>query len=372
VGTASRAIISALFVLAAAASGTMISPRPVASQPVERDPSKAFTEVVRTWAEVNHVNGVVLVVRRDGQTLVDMAFGSATPGETVPVQSLSKAITAACVGTLIRDNKLTFNTPLSTALAHWFERHGRPMDERLLNATIEQLITHRSGLEGNEDPERAFWSVVRKHLRSHSASRADDTALLLELLKRPLPRMPGEGFAYSNVGYIVLAEVIKEISGTNYEGYCRSAVFDPMGIRSARLSPRNAIHSGAGGWEMTGADYLAFYEALFTGKIIPDSLIGPWIREQRAHTGQKDSPIWYGLGTNVREGRGGRLRFFHGGLWGWRQADAFDGPIFASEASYVARVEDGTSWLVAWRPTGEGLQRSLDQELWKAYRSVWP
>ena len=60
-------------------------------------------------------------------------------------------ITGVCLATLVRDGKVTFAMPMRDALAQFFKRHGRPADRRFEDVTVEQLLTHRSGLAGNRD-----------------------------------------------------------------------------------------------------------------------------------------------------------------------------------------------------------------------------
>jgi CubicO group peptidase (beta-lactamase class C family) len=64
------------------------------------------------------------------------------------IGSMSKAITAVAIATLIRDGKLSFVTPMSQAPAEFFKRQGRPSDRRFEAVTIEQLLVHRSGMLG--------------------------------------------------------------------------------------------------------------------------------------------------------------------------------------------------------------------------------
>ena len=62
------------------------------------------------------------------------------------IASLSKAITGACVATLVRDGKLAFTTPLRDAMPQFFKQYGAPVDQRLYQATVEELLVHRAGL----------------------------------------------------------------------------------------------------------------------------------------------------------------------------------------------------------------------------------
>ena len=65
-------------------------------------------------------------MRRDGRTVHQAGIGGANPAGAYLLASLSKAITGACIATLVRDGKLDFDTPLSKALAKFFTANGRP------------------------------------------------------------------------------------------------------------------------------------------------------------------------------------------------------------------------------------------------------
>ena len=101
------------------------------------------------------------------------------------IGSMSKPITGVCIATLIRDGKLAFTTPLRDALAGFFRRHGPPADRRLESVTIEQLLTHRSGLAGNDDddPMQDIW---RRRAAQGLAHVASPEPLLAEHFKHPL------------------------------------------------------------------------------------------------------------------------------------------------------------------------------------------
>src|SRR3954464_2426919 len=112
---------------------------------------EAFGIVLKDWAARHRIQRAVVVVRRAGKIVYRDAVGGADPTTPVHLASLSKAITGACIATLIRDGKLGFDTPLSSALAKFFAANGRPADPRLPGVTVAQLLTHRAGFPGNPD-----------------------------------------------------------------------------------------------------------------------------------------------------------------------------------------------------------------------------
>jgi len=59
------------------------------------------------------------------------------------------------------------------------------------------------------------------------------------MMSVPLDFAPGTSATYSNVGYIILGELIATVAKQTYEKFVTDNVFKPMGIKSARLNPRD-------------------------------------------------------------------------------------------------------------------------------------
>src|SRR5262249_5603282 len=153
----------------------------------------------------------VAAVRRQGETMFLKAHGT-DPHAPSLIGSMSKPITGACIGTLIRDGKLGFTTSLREALSGFFRAHGPPADSRLENVTMEQLLTHRSGLLGNDegDPMQEMW---RRGAANGTAHIASVEPLLAEHFKYRLASEPGHRASYSNTGFVVLSAIIEEATG---------------------------------------------------------------------------------------------------------------------------------------------------------------
>jgi CubicO group peptidase (beta-lactamase class C family) len=114
---------------------------------------------------------------------------------------------------------------------------------------------------------------------------------------------PGERFCYCNSGYVVLALIAERVSGVAFpqlvtERVCRSAgMVDTGFLRSDELpagtalgylplpgrSRTNVFHlpvlgSGDGGIYSTVVDINAFWQSLFTGKIVPSRWVAQMVR----------------------------------------------------------------------------------------------
>ena len=262
--------------------------------------------------------------------------------------SLSKMITGVCLATLVRDGKLAFTTPMRDALTQFFAQYGRPVDARFEDVTVEQLLVHRSGLAGNPDgdPMSRIWRTRAQSGQGHLAA---PQPMLAEHLKKPLLREPGSRFAYSNTGYLVLTAIIEEKSGKPYEDYCREAVFDKLGIKSARLDPNFRHYSGAGGWTINGADYLALLEVFDPKNNFLGEETKSWIDRMQTRWDNLRSGGWYSLGVFTSAGDG-RWHVSHSGMLNSRGKTAAGKPTTAIVSSFAYRRADGTSVFVAMTP----------------------
>ncbi len=367
VGGCALAIAAALWLsgdvggLAAGPAATVTPPAPSASAQ-----ETAYTAAFDVWRAANDPETAILVVGRGGNPIFASAHNTDANGPSF-IGSMSKAVTAACVATLIRDGHLSFATPMREALAGFFRSHGRPLDPRFEDVTIEQLLTHRSGLHDNRtgDP----WStILRERIAQHLMDLGSPQPLLVEYLSRNmLAGAPGGPFAYSNFGYLVLTAVIEERGGRPFEDYCRDNVFTPLGLRSAKLNPEWRIFGGAAGWYMTGADYLRFYEIFDHAHPFLGDEVKSWIDAVRGHWGQTTNEWWYSLGvrTSAREGR---WAVRHSGLLASTGLDGQGRPVAAVINSLASRTPSGTGIFIAVRPQSGA--RGMDDKILGLNREI--
>ena len=330
-----------------------------------------FSTALKAWADRHRVRAATIVVRRDGRIVHEARHGGADPAAPVHLASLSKPITGTCVAALIRDRKLTLDTPVANALAKFFRAHGNPADRRARAITVAELLTHRSGLAGAEDgDDAATGSVLKAHLTAHSPREARTTEYLKAVLRRPLARDAGQRYSYSNANYLVLGAVIEEASGRPYEDYCREAVLIPAGAKGT-LDPTWRVMGPYGGWRLSGRDYLAFFETFDVagGRLGPE--LRTWMLASEGKTyGKAKPPIWYGPGIRLRQDMEGVV-VWHGGQWGRTLPPDDKGPLSTNFNTLAMRMPDGTSWFVWASPSvSAGARTELDRELLAAYRKV--
>lgn len=327
----------------------------------------------RGWMTKHDRKAGGLALLHKGKPVHEAAMGRIAVGTPVPLASLSKAVTGVCIGGLVDRGKLSFETPLSQALAKTLVRIGLPTDQRLSNVTIAQLLTHRAGYDrGSSDPATGPLST---YLLGATAKNTAFDDRLKALLRLKLSAAPGERYAYTNAPYLILGAVVEEASGQDYESYCKQTVLTPLGATSAALDPAWRILSSYGGWRMTLADYGRFYQAFALG----NPVIGPVARRWMMSADAKSigGGAHYSLGVDVRPLAGGDANFWHWGRWTYNLSTGFDGPLVASYSTFAVRWGPTDANLVAYMEPdmAEGSTRNeLDRAMGAAVGAIkrWP
>lgn len=129
--------------------------------------------------------------------------------------SISKIFTAMAIMKLVDDGQLDLDAPVS----HYLPSFRTPEKESI---TVRQLLTHTSGLPASIP------------LNSQMLSQKDHLTRLQNV--KPVAK-PGDKVIYSDVGYIVLGQLIEQVSGMSLDQYMNQYIFQPLQLKSTRFQP---------------------------------------------------------------------------------------------------------------------------------------
>ena len=136
-----------------------------------------------------------------------------TDATTLHGFSVTKTFTSMAILKLEAEGKLRTEDYIQTYLP------DLPYQEKI---TVRQLMNHTSGIP---NPLPLNWS----HLISEHEN-FDYDKFIRDVLadNNELDDPPGEEYAYSNIGYLLLGEIIKQVSGEAYTAYIRNHIIKPL------------------------------------------------------------------------------------------------------------------------------------------------
>ena len=155
-----------------------------------------------------HLHGVVRPVTFD--TLFDLA-------------SLTKVVaTLPSILLLVENGEVRLSDPV----ARFIPTFTGPEKE---GVTLRHLLTHSSGLPAYREFYRA---------------RSGHDEIMAAVIAEPLEATPGAQVAYSDLGFILLGEIVQRVTGQTLDGYARHHLFEPLGMRHTRFCPPGELAPG--------------------------------------------------------------------------------------------------------------------------------
>lgn len=175
--------------------------------------------------------GCVVLAAQQGEILLHQAFGRFEYSENSPtvkpdtvydLASLTKVLaTTPAIMLLVEQGELR----LEHTLADFYrELQNDPRG----NITISDLLSHQSGLPA--------WKPFYESAPDH-ASRITHHEIVTQILKIPLAYQTAEKAVYSDLGFILLYDIVQKISGVTFDAFCRDRIFRPLGLNSLQFNP---------------------------------------------------------------------------------------------------------------------------------------
>lgn len=142
--------------------------------------------------------------------------------------SNTKAMTAVLAARLVERGLIGWDTTLGETLGDRFDR----IDPVLANATLADLLHHRSGMQANAG---RLTSLALAGILGDRDPQADRHPYLRELLRNPANE--GGEFLYSNAGYVAAAMMLEDVTGESWESLIQTELFDELDLDSAGFGP---------------------------------------------------------------------------------------------------------------------------------------
>ena len=264
---------------------------------------------VQTLLTNYQIPGATLAIAKNGKLVYMRGFGTANQAGTELTQpyhmfriaSISKPITSIAIMKLIENGQLSLSDkpfgPGGILNVDPYFANANITDTRVYDITIQHLLEHAAGWNrdlpmppgpvspypwgyGHSDPIAFPLHVTQTLGEANPVTRR---AMIKFLIQKGLNFTPGTAFAYSNVGYLVLGEVIEKKTGSTYENYVKQNILAPLGIHDIRLG-KNLL---ADKLEREG-EYINAFTTLSvygTGQFVPWQYGGWSLEAMDAHGG---------------------------------------------------------------------------------------
>ncbi len=217
--------------------------------------------LVDNFMQTYDIPGATFAIAKDGKLVYHKAFGHADAARnemTLPhhlfrIASISKPITSIAIMKLMEENQLSLTDkvfgPGGILENHAVISNANITDQRIYDITVQHLLEHSAGWNSNvncfPNPTTPYpWHFtgcdpivaplhVTQTLGTTNPSTEED--MIVFLLEKGLNFTPNTAYAYSNIGYLILGEIIAELSNSTYENYVKDEILSPLGICDMHL-----------------------------------------------------------------------------------------------------------------------------------------
>ena len=233
----------------------------------------------------NYAPGCAVLIAKKGEVLLEKGYGTANIELNVPmtsemvfrIGSITKQFTAMAILQLVDKGQI--------ALTDSIQKYIKDFHFKGKTITIENLLTHTSGIKGYEQIDPKVPNAMRVDF--------SPKAVIDSLDKLSLEFDPNTRYNYSNSNYFLLGYVIEQVSGKSYQQYIKENVIEPAGLRSTFYESQTqlitnrangyslsdgkywnadfismALVYSAGALRSNGSDLYKWHKALYEGKIV--------------------------------------------------------------------------------------------------------
>ena len=200
-------------------------------------------KAMKTILQRHGIPGGALAIAKDGRLVLAKGYGwsNLETGETVTpltlfgLASLSKPITALAILLLMEQGKLGLDEPAFAYIKHIQPRRGARVDPRLAKITVRQLLNHSGGWNRAVSGDPIGWTPQMSKVLGATPPLAPEHFISF-MMGEPLDFEPGSQSQYSNVGYIILGQIVEKVSGQSYEEFAKKHVLDAVGAKRSGMN----------------------------------------------------------------------------------------------------------------------------------------
>lgn len=245
----------------------------LANLPITGKAAPGFEEFERAVLIViqrDHIPGVAIAFVKDGRLVYARGFGWANEASHQPIEptsifrlaSISKSLTGIGILKLVQDKQLcmeqkvftppNFKAPADAGACSRpildlqpMKCPGCTLDHRIYDITVQDLmqmsggfITKRGAVDacgvmthGSGDWTSVGW--VRQQMRIRRPPTVPE--MIRFGISHRLNFTPGTCYSYANFNFMILGQIIEQVTGQPYESWMKQNILGPMGVTHANV-----------------------------------------------------------------------------------------------------------------------------------------
>ena len=285
VGSAAQSAMTWNGTAASAPTAATASDAPtLAARPLVPAVNVAEVEAMAQQLVANgRIPGLAVAIVQDGRVLSARGYGVTDAHAGNPVDahtvfrlaSLSKSFAGTVTGILVNDGVLRWDSHLVDYVPDF--KLSRPGAAE--QVTVADLLSHRVGLTRN---------AYDRDLEGN----ADYHSLTMKLANAPMKCAPGECYAYQNVAFSLVGDVVFAATGQFYSEEVARRIFKPLGMHDASYGLEGIEASarwakphvrGGGGWVPLRPKPTYYRVAPAAGVNASISDMAQWLLAQTGH-----------------------------------------------------------------------------------------
>ncbi|WP_428992270.1 serine hydrolase domain-containing protein [Pseudoxanthomonas suwonensis] len=186
-----------------------------------------FEALAEQLVQGQRIPGMAMAIVHNGRVLSARGYGVTDVVRPQPVDShtvfrlasLSKAFAGTMTGLLVNDGSLRWDSKVSDYVPGFQLAEPGYADQ----VTVADLLSHRVGLKAHNAYDRDI------------EGNAEYYQVAQKLGAAPLTCPPGQCYAYQNVAFSLVGDVVFAASGTFYEQAVQRRLLEPLGMNDASL-----------------------------------------------------------------------------------------------------------------------------------------
>lgn len=194
-----------------------------------------FDEYLQDEMDDQHIPALATLIFKDGEIIYEHYLGKANLSQGIDLErehlfllaSVSKTITATALLQLYEQGRFKLDDPINDYLPFKVAIPNQPVA-----ITFRMLLTHTSGIADGSalDDQYYYGKDSPVGLDYFLENYLVKGGVFYDPTDNFYDFTPGTSYEYSNVGAALIGLLVQEISGLNFNEYCKQYIFSPLGM----------------------------------------------------------------------------------------------------------------------------------------------